>query len=402
MLDKRKLTNLNDVYILGTGNFGRLVLQGLLDLNINPIAFIDLNPANVGKIIDGVKVQSLEGIVTGHIIIASNRNNLKYLYKLLDENIGLTYELCDFVFEKFTYKVNNLDWSPTRVASEIKNFLTRVKDANSEGPGVTLNSLDIVLTEKCSLKCKDCSNLMQYYKAPKNSDHTSLLEEIQIILDTVDYISEIRLIGGEPLVYKKLDEVLIFLRSFNNFGEIVIFTNGTIIPKVSLLNASSDSRVRYQISDYGIDLSNNTLKLIKTLHERKIRYIHDRVLTWQDCATLDKKNRSSKETEFVYSNCCVNDAFTLLYGKVFGCPFSAHAENLSAIPMFKKDSINIRGLNKPQIIAGLKRLKNVRFLGACTYCNGRDYTVANVPAALQTSKPLQYIARPLPFRSSGI
>jgi len=109
---------------------------------------------------------------------------------------------------------------------------------------------------------------------------------------------------------------------------------------------------------------------------------------------IDKKNRSLEQTEFVFSNCCVNDAFTLLHGKVYGCPFSAHAENLNAIPIFKKDSINIRVLDTSQIVTRLKELKNIRFLGACSYCNGRDYTVATVSAAIQTSHPLHY--KPVP------
>ena len=50
---KRSL-NSENIYILGTGNFGRLVLQGLRRLGLKPHAFIDLNPLNVGKSIDGI------------------------------------------------------------------------------------------------------------------------------------------------------------------------------------------------------------------------------------------------------------------------------------------------------------------------------------------------------------
>jgi organic radical activating enzyme len=381
----------DSIYLLGTGNFGRVVLQAARRLGLNPIGFIDLNPANIGKKIDGLDVFSLEEIKKGHVIVASNRNNIKYLINLLDKTHKVTYELCDFVFNDYVYEEMNLDWSASRVNSEIKNFLIRVEDTKKLNSGVSLNSLDIVLTEKCSLKCKDCSNLMQYYQSPKNAEHSDLMGDIQNILKAVDYISEIRLIGGEPLLYKEIEEVILALRSFNNFGEIVIFTNGTIVPKDSLLDASNDQRIRYQISDYGIELSKNTSRLLKTLQSRSIRFVHDEVQSWQDCATLDKKSRTLEETEFVFSNCCVNDAYTLLHGKIYGCPFSAHAENLNAIPVFRYDSISIRLLSSAEIINKLKELKNVKFLGACHYCNGRDYTVAKVPAAIQTLKPLLYM-----------
>ena len=41
-----------------------------------------------------------------------------------------------------------------------KNYLTNNKKF--------LHSVDIVIAEKCSLNCKDCSNLMQYYKNAQN------------------------------------------------------------------------------------------------------------------------------------------------------------------------------------------------------------------------------------------
>jgi len=45
---------------------------------------------------------------------------------------------------------------------------------------------------------------------------------------------------------------------------------------------------------------------------------------------------------------------------------------------------------KLEIIDGLKKLKNTKFLGACNYCNGRDYTLVTVPAAVQTPLPQEY------------
>ena len=46
---------------------------------------------------------------------------------------------------------------------------------------------------------------------------------------SVDHVYEIRLIGGEPFMYKKIDEVLIKLR-YKNCGNIIVYTNGTIVP----------------------------------------------------------------------------------------------------------------------------------------------------------------------------
>ena len=63
-----------------------------------------------------------------------------------------------------------------------------------------MRSLDVMITTRCSLKCKNCSNLMQYYKNPENTDGSEIIKALDIIHNNVDFISEYRVIGGEPLM----------------------------------------------------------------------------------------------------------------------------------------------------------------------------------------------------------
>ena len=48
-------------------------------------------------------------------------------------------------------------------------------NASRSSKNLNLNSLDIVLTEKCSLKCKHCSNLMQYYEKPIDNEFDDII-----------------------------------------------------------------------------------------------------------------------------------------------------------------------------------------------------------------------------------
>ena len=43
----------------------------------------------------------------------------------------------------------------------------------------TIVRLDIVLTECCTLRCRDCSNLMQYYEKPENLDPEEVISSLQ-------------------------------------------------------------------------------------------------------------------------------------------------------------------------------------------------------------------------------
>ena len=44
-----------------------------------------------------------------------------------------------------------------------------------------VDSIDLMLTEKCSLKCKDCSNLMQFYAKPVDEDFEIVIKTLKKI-----------------------------------------------------------------------------------------------------------------------------------------------------------------------------------------------------------------------------
>ena len=49
-----------------------------------------------------------------------------------------------------------------------------------------LYSLDVMVTERCSLRCKDCSNLMQYYAHPQHTDLYQIKTSLDRLLEKAD------------------------------------------------------------------------------------------------------------------------------------------------------------------------------------------------------------------------
>lgn len=379
----------NQIVIFGTGEFGKIVHHCLVRAGYSPVAFIDLNERNIGRDLQGIPIIGISGSISSTIVLASNRNNYQHLYSLLGKYRLTNVEECDDYLEYIDYETLEVNWSRERVKSEIRTHLSRSKNRKTSNEELVVNSLDVVVTEKCSLKCKDCSNLMQYYQSPVTVQEESLLNNLKSILDALEYVTELRFIGGEPLLFKGIYGAIEEICNFNNFEELIIFTNGTIAPKGHQLEKLKDERIRFQISDYG-KISRRTEQLILRLDEHNIRYVNDRVTAWQDCAQIERKERTLDETESVFANCCVNDAFTLLHGKVYGCPFGAHAENLSAIPVSESDSFLVSGQSGKTISDGFGELISLSSYRACDYCNGRDYSVSVVEAAVQVKVPIPY------------
>ena len=88
-----------------------------------------------------------------------------------------------------------------------------------------LHSVDIVISEKCTLNCKDCSNLMQYYKKPQNSEINLLFKSIERIMECIDNLDEFRVLGGDPFMNKELYKIINKLVTYEKCKRIVVYTN---------------------------------------------------------------------------------------------------------------------------------------------------------------------------------
>ena len=380
------------VIIFGTGNLGTLAMKSLEQKKIKIICFADNNRRNQNKKFKNFNViapEQLQNEIYNYPILICSLN-FRYFKRQLDSLGVKDYHDTDFLFEKLDLDNSETEWSQERCKNQIDLYNYAVSSARDKSK-LRLNSLDLVLTEKCSLKCKDCSNLMQYYAKPVDEDFDLLMKSLGKFMDSVDFIQEIRFIGGEPFMYKRIDEVINKVLEYSNFNKLVVFTNGTIVPKQEKVKTFQNQKIIFKISNYG-EISKNVTKLENFLSLNKIRYISERVTRWQDCARIEKFERPISLTKEIFGNCCVNEALTMLHGKLYLCPYSAHAENLDAIPKTSSDSIDLNILDNNDVIKGNIRslVFNKEYLGACNWCNGRDYNVSNVEAALQTEKPLEY------------
>lgn len=118
---------------------------------------------------------------------------------------------------------------------------------------VDIPYFELVLTTKCTLRCESCNNLMQYFH-PKNQ-YTCTIEGITQALDklftAIDSIQSIRIIGGEPLLFKDLDKIITYLGKQEKILCFNIVTNGTLLFRQEALHAlNACLNVEVHISDY--------------------------------------------------------------------------------------------------------------------------------------------------------
>jgi hypothetical protein len=258
-----------------------------------------------------------------------------------------------------------------------------------------LRSIDLIITERCSLRCRDCSNLMQYYEKPKNCDTDMLLKSIDVFCKVIDEVMDFRVIGGDVFMNKEWPIIIKRLTDEPKAKRVVLYTNGTIVPNEKHISYLKHDKVLVIITDYGV-LSKKLVELKQILETNKIAYHVLKVTEWLDCAAITPHNRGVDGNREIFKICCAKNMATLSDGKLFRCPYSANAARLSAVPYFKNDYIDL--FQEPLDEAGILETKNkVRdyllhkdYLETCDFCNGRPLSGPEVEPAVQVDKPLKY------------
>lgn len=258
------------------------------------------------------------------------------------------------------------------------------------GKVVNLNTA-FYLTTKCTLKCKFCTQRSPYLKNKKNFEIDAVMEDLTAYFNVVDYTYEIMLVGGEPLLYDKLDNVIkdIFLNFSNQFEKLTIITNGTIALSDEIITVIKDKNVFFEISDYGETVNRKKIfRLVDQLEEHKIKYniIHHK--NWTNMWS-DKKIEIYSENRKKFLN-CNNKCRSVYQKKYFLCaqPVAEMFMN-EGIQFEQEDYFNLKEPEKDN--NSLKKefteynAFNMRkgYISTCMKCNGANNELYKIPVGEQ-------------------
>jgi organic radical activating enzyme len=320
-----------DKIIFGAGEVGKALYNKCKELNIKIKGFCDNDLSKkVLPVEYALKLQAEFLIATGDVKIAGEQ--LKGKKILYEDTVNLLSGIDLTNYEKYT------QWCILNCIDANRNW---------DNP-FFLRSLDLIITERCSLKCKDCSNLMQYYKNPKDCSINQLLYDMNELLDKFK-VGEFRVIGGEPFLNKYWESIVAMLEKNKRVNRIVIYTNGTILPSPQFLISP---KVFVMITDYG-KLSRKIKEIKELFDKHKVNYKIQTPI-WTDCGGINKHNRTPEENKRLFKNCCSRNT-TLSNGKLYACAFSA---NLARLGIYDSES-------------------------SCDYCSGRGINDKRIEAAKQ-------------------
>lgn len=242
----------------------------------------------------------------------------------------------------------------------------------------------------CTLNCKLCADYSPLYKQKKEFYYVTFenfKKEVSAIFSIYDYIEDVTITGGEPLMHPQLPELLKYVleQYSNQFSMCRIFTNGTIVPSLDLLKViknSSNGNFQFVIDCYG-DISSKTDTIVSLLKQEQIlcrvNNYHgsdQHCGGWVDYGSLSEcRNYNSQKIEHMFKHChnATWKNLIVFKGKLALCTQAMFGDDLGYFQLKSDEFLNLTDNSiKLEEKKAFARNLGSKPLTACQYCNGFD------------------------------
>ena len=363
---------------------------------------------------DGVEIISAEQAKNQYAdamtIICAAHHSKAILKKYSDlgfKNIETNYQqfFSKDIFIKAVEKVcfKQLEDFKPNVKNAIENFMTSwdayfpptqflYKDA------LVFDRVNLTITTRCSLRCKDCCSNIQYYQRPSDFSLETNIDTFDAFMQRIDYVKEFALLGGEPFLYRQLAELIIHItysEYVDKIGRVALVTNGTILPDEKTLCLLKKHGIHVYISDYG-EHSKKIAEIVAAFDDYSIFYEHKPNMIWySSCKIIDGETVQDEEAQKRFEEC---EAICreLRQGKFYYCSFLAAVYDLKAVPDTIDNGIDLMdGRTAKEDIRRYIEKKStpsegISFYPGCRWCSGCDFKTPLPMAAVQICEPLPY------------
>ncbi len=396
-----------EIYIFGAGKVGHIIveyfiinypdfkLKGVLTTNIekNPFYIQNIDVMDIKDIKDKDKVIVLVGLMEENqkgirellrgqgfeeVVLINNDT----IQSFEEENSKLRssnyrYNYFNRYVRPYMNTLNEIESYNGKSYDEIKRIYHEKKIDLYNEEKLDIARLVVILGTKCSLKCRDCNNLMPLFKPQKDLNPDKIILSLERILDITTSLLKCELIGGEPFVSNNLEKVLPFVLKEDKISVVEITTNAKQIPDKQLLDLLKHKKVIIRISNYGnvVDQS----EFIEFCIDNNLNHEVLCCEHWISPGDVNKRNKSIKELKEEYYRCSTGYLCKTLYeDKIFSCARSASLYNLGLMEEIEYIEVN-EGLDE-------KKVKNFiiqDYSIACDYCDMGLIERVRVESAVQ-------------------
>ncbi len=261
------------------------------------------------------------------------------------------------VIQEYMCSINITEEININMVRKCIDVLNKIIKSNN----VIIPSIGFKVTTKCTLKCKNCIDLVPYLKH-RDIPVEIVLNDIGLILDNVSKIYFVHLVTGETLLYPYLDQILKKL-----VEKIGITTNGTTLPyNKNAIQYLQSPKVEVGVSDYG-DIMGIT-RIVDFCEKNLIKVTVVEQQKWMDTGRYpEKRNKSAKDLKYEFDHCyLVQDCPKIIAnGKLYACGKTEKFVDLGEY----KDTHDYSDLT---VYSGIELKKKIYEMYFCDYLESCD------------------------------
>lgn len=220
---------------------------------------------------------------------------------------------------------------------------------------VNVLKTDISLTTLCTLNCENCMQFLPYWKDGRRKENPleEIKENVDIYFACVDYLLDLDVVGGEPFLYRNLNEFIRYIGENyrNRIGYIGFITNGMIVPEEETLELLSKYAMDVSISDYSEDIEykHQIEKLCEKLEQYDISYMRNKQIDWFDFGFPKDLYHYEGEAAVQHMQCCNSIEHILDDKMLFYCGLEWSAQKGGLYPIEEKAYVDLVDIKEGRV-----------------------------------------------------
>ena len=256
---------------------------------------------------------------------------------------------------------------------------------------VFFTSQNIVPSTVCNLNCRDCLNFTPHIKKHIVRDIEMLKNDVDLFFNAIDYIYRFQVTGGEPLLYKHIQELFEYIDEHyrKKILRLETVTNGTVLPTDEFCSFLREKNIFVFLDDYTMSLPEEQNKCraeVKAkLQNYGINFSDNYVEKWFRIYTPENLPSKKSDDELVKMFVrCGNPWSTIEGGSITACNYSLYAVKAGVLSWSEyhgNDFFNLADYTpdlKHELIEFRLGFNERGYVSLCEKCNG--FSTINPPA----------------------
>lgn len=210
-------------------------------------------------------------------------------------------------------------WMVSRENPIVTSFRRSVLKRNPR-----LHRLVVHLTDHCNLNCKGCTHFSNIAR-PAFAEVDAFEREFDQLSRTFSGITEIYLLGGEPLLHPEVTRFLGIARRAFPESRINLMSNGILVPRMDegFWSAMRENRIRLVCDLYPAGLDVDAIERLTTEHDVELEWTDPR----EDFFKLPLDLTGSQDPERSFRGCGgVNNCVIIRDGRLYPCAYVAYSD----------------------------------------------------------------------------